>query len=28
VDTANRLLAVLNYEKHQDRFSYACVFTN
>jgi tRNA pseudouridine55 synthase len=28
VDAANRLLAVLNYEKHQDKFSYACVFTN
>lgn len=28
VDTANTLLAVLNYEKNQDRFSYACVFAN
>ena len=28
VDTANTLLAVLNYEKSQDRFSYACVFAN
>jgi tRNA pseudouridine55 synthase len=28
VDTANALMAVLNYEKNQDKFSYACVFTN
>jgi len=28
VDTANTLLAVLNYEKNQDKFSYACVFTH
>ena len=28
VDSANNLLAVLNYEKTQDKFSYACVFTN
>ncbi len=28
VDSANNLLAVLNYEKKQDKFSYACVFTN
>jgi len=28
VDTANTLLAVLNYEKAQDRISYACVFAN
>jgi len=28
VDTTNTLLAVLNYEKNQDKFSYACVFTN
>ncbi len=28
VDTANTLLAVLNYEKNQGRFSYACVFAN
>jgi tRNA pseudouridine55 synthase len=28
VDTANTLLAVLNYETAQDRISYACVFAN
>jgi len=28
VDAANTLLAVLKYEKNQDKISYACVFTN
>jgi tRNA pseudouridine55 synthase len=28
VNKANALLAVLNYEKNQDKFSYACVFAN
>jgi tRNA pseudouridine55 synthase len=28
VDADNTLLAVLNYEKNQDKFSYACVFPN
>lgn len=28
VDTTNTLLAVLNYDKNQDRLSYACVFIN
>jgi tRNA pseudouridine55 synthase len=28
VDTGNKLLAVLNYIKDQDKFSYACVFPN
>jgi tRNA U55 pseudouridine synthase TruB len=28
VDVSNKLLAVLNYGKHPDRFSYACVFPN
>jgi len=28
VDTTNALLAVLNYRKNQDKFSYVCVFTN
>ena len=28
VNKANALLAVLYYEKIQDKFSYACVFTN
>ena len=28
VDASNKLLAVLNYGKDPDRFSYACVFPN
>ena len=28
VDAGNNLLAVLNYGKNPDRFSYACVFSN
>ena len=28
VDTDNRLRAVLNFMKNQDKFSYACVFPN
>jgi len=28
VDSGNRLLAVLNFIKYQDKFSYACVFPN